>query len=70
MKKINLKSILKKTFKKKKKKLPKRNSKLENKKSKKVKVKNKKGRPKLKDQCGAEELKSMKLKSHQVKSMN
>ena len=48
MKKINLKSILKKTFKKKKKKLPKRNSKLENKKSKKVKVKNKKGRPKLK----------------------
>ena len=48
MKKINLKSILKKTFKKKKKTLPKRNSKLENKKSKKVKVKNKKGRPKLK----------------------
>ena len=49
MKKINLKSILKKTFKKKKKTLPKRNSKLENKKSKKVKVKNKKGRPKLKE---------------------
>ena len=48
MKKINLKSILKKTFKKKKKTLPKRKSKLENKKSKKVKVKNKKGRPKLK----------------------
>ena len=48
MKKINLKSILKKTFKKKKKVLPKKKLKLENKKSKKVKVKNKKGRPKLK----------------------
>ena len=48
MKKINLKSILKKTFKKKKKILPKKKSKLENKKPKKVKVKNKKGRPKLK----------------------
>jgi len=48
MKKINLKSILKKTFKKKKKILPKKKSKLENKKPKKVKVKKKKGRPKLK----------------------
>ena len=56
MKKINLKSILKKTFKKKKKTLPKRNSKLENKKSKKVKVKNKKGRPKSK-QIGKSTLK-------------
>ena len=48
MKKINLKSILKKTFKKKKKTLPKKKSKLEKNKFKKVKVKNKKGRPKLK----------------------
>jgi len=56
MKKINLKSILKKTFKKKKKALPKKKSKLENKNSKKVKVKNKKGRPKLK-QIGKSTLK-------------
>jgi CarD family transcriptional regulator len=56
MKKINLKSILKKTFKKKKKTLPKKKSQLENKKSKKVKVKNKKGRPKLK-QIGKSTLK-------------
>ena len=56
MKKINLKSILKKTFKKKKKTLPKKKSKLENKNSKKLKVKNKKGRPKLK-QIGKNTLK-------------
>ena len=48
MKKINLKSILKKTFKKKKKALPKKKSKLITKKEKKVKVKKKVGRPKLK----------------------
>ena len=48
MKKINLKSILKKTFKKKKKTLPKKKSKLEKNKFKKVKVKKKKGSPKLK----------------------
>ena len=48
MKKINLKSILKKTFKKKKKALPKKKDKTVAKKSKKIKVKNKLGRPKLK----------------------
>ena len=48
MKKINLKSILKKTFKKKKKELPKKKSKLISKKAKKIKAKNKIGRPKLK----------------------
>ena len=48
MKKINLKSILKKTFKKKKKALPKKKSKLITKKANKVKVKKKIGRPKLK----------------------
>ena len=58
MKKINLKSILKKTFNKKKKKktLPEKKSKLENKKSKKIKLKNKIGRPKLK-QIGKSTLK-------------
>ena len=48
MKKINLKSILKKTFKKKKKALPKKKSKTVAKKSKTIKIKNKLGRPKLK----------------------
>ena len=48
MKKINLKSILKKTFKKKKKALPKKKTKTVAKKSKTVKIKNKIGRPKLK----------------------
>ena len=48
MKKINLKSILKKTFKKKKKTLPKKKVKTVAKKSKTTKVKNKLGRPKLK----------------------
>ena len=48
MKKINLKNILKKTFKKKKKTLPKKKSKPITAKSKYIKVKNKKGRPKLK----------------------
>ena len=48
MKKINLKSILKKTFKKKKKALPKKKSKPTTKKANKVKVKKKVGRPKLK----------------------
>ena len=48
MKKINLKSILKKTFKKKKKALPKNKAKTVAKKSKKIKVKSKLGRPKLK----------------------
>ncbi len=48
MKKINLKSILKKTFKKKKKALPKKKAKTVAKKSKKIKVKSKLGRPKLK----------------------
>ena len=48
MKKINLKSILKKTFKKKKKELPKKKSKLVSKKEKITKAKNKIGRPKLK----------------------
>ena len=48
MKKINLKSILKKTFKKKKKALPKKKSKPITKKANKVKVKKKIGRPKLK----------------------
>ena len=48
MKKINLKSILKKTFKKKKKALPKKKAKTVAKKSKTIKVKNKLGRPKLK----------------------
>ena len=48
MKKINLKSILKKTFKKKKKALPKKKAKTVAKKSKIIKVKNKLGRPKLK----------------------
>ena len=48
MKKINLKSILKKTFKKKKKELPKKKSKLISKKAKIIKAKNKIGRPKLK----------------------
>ena len=48
MKKINLKSILKKTFKKKKKELPKKKSKPITKKANKVKVKKKVGRPKLK----------------------
>ena len=48
MKKINLKSILKKTFKKKKKELPKKKSKLITKKAKIIKAKNKIGRPKLK----------------------
>tara|TARA_Y100000591_G_scaffold32272_1_gene23997 strand:+ start:323 stop:1192 length:870 start_codon:yes stop_codon:yes gene_type:complete len=49
MKKINLKSILKKTFKKKKKALPKKKVKPITKKTKILKVKNKKGRPKLKN---------------------
>ena len=48
MKKINLKSILKKTFKKKKKALPKKKSKPITKKTNKIKVKKKIGRPKLK----------------------
>ena len=48
MKKINLKSILKKTFKKKKKVLPKKKAKTVAKKSKTIKVRNKLGRPKLK----------------------
>tara|TARA_B100000989_G_scaffold64445_1_gene44638 strand:+ start:114 stop:983 length:870 start_codon:yes stop_codon:yes gene_type:complete len=48
MKKINLKSILKKTFKKKKKELPQKKSKLISKKAKIIKAKNKIGRPKLK----------------------
>ena len=48
MKKINLKSILKKTFKKKKKALPKKKAKTVAKKSKTIKVKSKLGRPKLK----------------------
>ncbi len=48
MKKINLKSILKKTFKKKKKELPKKKSKPITKKTSKIKVKKKIGRPKLK----------------------
>ena len=48
MKKINLKSILKKTFKNKKKTLPKKKVKTVAKKSKTTKVKNKLGRPKLK----------------------
>ena len=48
MKKINLKSILKKTFKKKKKSLPKKKTKTGAKKSKIIKVKSKLGRPKLK----------------------
>ena len=48
MKKINLKSILKKTFKKKKKALPKKKAKAVAKKSKTIKIKNKLGRPKLK----------------------
>ena len=48
MKKINLKSILKKTFKKKKKALPKKIAKTVAKKSKTIKIKNKLGRPKLK----------------------
>ncbi len=48
MKKINLKSILKKTFKKKKKTLPKKKAKTVAKKSKTIKIKNKLGRPKLK----------------------
>ncbi len=48
MKKINLKSILKKTFKKKKKVLPKKKSKPITKKTNKIKVKKKVGRPKLK----------------------
>jgi len=48
MKKINLKNILKKTFKKKKKTLPKKKAKPVAKKTKTIKVKNKLGRPKLK----------------------
>ena len=48
MKKINLKSILKKTFKKKKKALPKKKTKPISKKTKVIKLKNKIGRPKLK----------------------
>ena len=48
MKKINLKSILKKTFKKKKKALPKKKAKKISKKSKTIKVKKNLGRPKLK----------------------
>ena len=48
MKKINLKSILKKTFKKKKKALPKKKTKSITKKTNKIKVKKKVGRPKLK----------------------
>ncbi len=48
MKKINLKSILKKTFKKKKKTLQKKKAKSVAKKSKTIKIKNKLGRPKLK----------------------
>jgi len=56
MKKINLKSILKKTFKKKKKTPLKKKSTLQNKKFKPVKIKNKKGRPKLK-QTGKSTLK-------------
>ena len=48
MKKINLKSILKKTFKKKKKTLPKKKAKPVAKKTKTIKVKKKLGRPKLK----------------------
>ena len=65
MKKINLKSILKKTFKKKKKTLPKKKSKLEKNKFKKVKVKKKKGRPKLK-QIG----KSILKENTKVKLLN
>ena len=48
MKKINLKSILKKTFKKRKKTAPKEKTKIKVKKNKVIKLKNKVGRPKLK----------------------
>ena len=68
MKKINLKSILKKTFKKKKKALPKKKAKPVAKKSKTIKVKNKIGRPKLK-QSNKNSLKE-KIKSSLPKPKN
>ncbi len=68
MKKINLKSILKKTFKKKKKELPKKKSKLITKKAKIIKAKNKIGRPKLK-QSKKSSTKD-KNKANQVKPKN
>ena len=68
MKKINLKSILKKTFKKKKKTLPNKKSKPAKKKSKTVKTKNKIGRPKLK-QTGKSHLKQ-KAKINLAKPKN
>ena len=68
MKKINLKSILKKTFKKKKKALPKKKAKTVAKKSKTIKIKNKLGRPKLK-QTNKNSLKE-KVKRSLPKSKN
>ena len=68
MKKINLKSILKKTFKKKKKTLPNKKCKPAKKKSKTVKTKNKIGRPKL-NQTGKSFLKE-KAKINLAKTKN
>ena len=68
MKKINLKSILKKTFKKKKKALPKKKGKPVSKKTKTPKIKKKIGRPKLK-QINKNSLKE-KVKANLSKSKN
>ena len=68
MKKINLKSILKKTFKKKKKALPKKKTKSIAKKTKLIKIKNKIGRPKLK-QTNKSSLKQ-KVKINLTKTKN
>ena len=68
MKKINLKSILKKTFKKKKKASPKKKAKTVAKKTKIIKVKNKLGRPKV-NQSNKKSLKE-KVKESLIKSKN
>ena len=68
MKKINLKSILKKTFKKKKKASPKKKAKTVAKKTKIIKVKNKLGRPKV-NQSNKKSLKG-KVKESLIKSKN
>ena len=68
MKKINLKNILKKTFKKKKKASPKKKAKTVAKKTKIIKVKNKLGRPKV-NQSNKKSLKE-KVKESLIKSKN
>ena len=70
MKKINLKNILKKTFKKKKKTLAKKKVKSISKKSKSIKIKNKKGRPKLKQTNKSFLKEKNKVKANTPKTKN